>query len=77
MEQLVTWSPDLGKKAKTDLVMALWFFELACRDRVVGLQNFQRHHSMSMFHTPWDKAQQSVINLLDMEAQGSWQPTYR
>jgi hypothetical protein len=77
VEQLVTWSPDLGKKAKTDLVMALWFFELACRDRVVSLQNFTRHHAMSMFHTPWDKSQQSVINLLDMEAQGSWQPTYR
>lgn len=77
VEQLVTWSPDLHKKAKTDLVMALWFYELACRDRVMAMSNFVRHHAMSMFHTPWDRSQQHVVDLLDMEARSAWQPTYR
>lgn len=77
IEQLVTWSPDLHKKAKTDLVMALWFFELACRDRVMSISNFTRHHAMNMFHTPWDRSQQQVVNLLDMEAQAAWQPILR
>jgi len=77
VEQLVTWSPDLHKKAKTDLVMALWFFELAARDRVVALGAFTRHHSSSMFLTPWDRQQQTVVNLLDAEVNGSWQPLLR
>jgi hypothetical protein len=77
VEQLVTWSPDLHKKAKTDLVMALWFYELACRDRVMAFSNFTKHHAMSMFHTPWDRSQQQVINLIDVEARSQWQPTFR
>lgn len=77
VEQLVTWSPDLGKRAKTDLVMALWFFELACRDRVVSLGSFSRHHAKNMFLTPWDRSQQHVVNLMDAEAQSQWQSTYR
>ena len=77
VEQLVTWSPDLGKKAKTDLVMALWFFELACRDRVVSMGAFTRHHAKNMFLTPWDRSQQHVVNLMDAEAQAQWQSTFR
>jgi len=75
VEQLVTWSPDAPKSQKTDLVMAMWFFELACRDRVQLFGNANRAHaSKSMFLTPWDMRQQQVVNLTQMEAQGNWQP---
>ena len=75
IEQLVTWAPDMKKGAgKTDLVMALWFAELACRDRVMMMSNFTRHHVNNPFLTPWDKRNQHVVNLLDMEAQGAWTP---
>ncbi len=75
VEQLVTWAPDMKKGAgKTDLVMALWFAELACRDRVMMISNFSRHHVSNPFLTPWDKRGQHVVNLLDMEAQGAWTP---
>jgi hypothetical protein len=77
VEQLVTWSPDMHKKAKTDLVMALWFFELAARDRVMSMSNFNRHHANNMFLTPWDRQQQHVVNLLDVEARHDWQPILR
>jgi hypothetical protein len=75
IEQLVTWAPDMKKGAgKTDLVMALWFAELACRDRVMMMSGFARSHASNPFLTPWDKRGQHVVNLLDMEAQGAWQP---
>lgn len=75
VEQLVTWAPDMKKGAgKTDLVMALWFAELACRDRVMLLSNFTRSHANNPFLTPWDRRGQQVVNLLDMEAQGAWMP---
>ena len=75
IEQLVTWAPDMKKGAgKTDLVMALWFAELACRDRVMMLGNYSRSHSSNPFLTPWDKRNQQVVNLLDMEARGLWTP---
>lgn len=77
VEQLVTWSPDMHKKAKTDLVMALWFFELAARDRVMGMSAFTRHHANNIFLTPWDRQQQHVVNLLDVEARRDWQPILR
>lgn len=31
-DQLITWHPDHPKTQKIDLVMALWFADLACRD---------------------------------------------
>lgn len=77
VEQLVTWSPDLHRKAKTDCVMAMWFFELAARDRVMGMGNFTRHHANNPFLTPWDKSQRQVINLVEAESLHQWQPMYR
>lgn len=32
MAQLVQWAPELPKQVKTDLVMALWFAEIKCRE---------------------------------------------
>lgn len=74
VEQLITWSPDLPKNAKTDIVMALWFAELACRDRVMLYGNYTRSHVNNPFLTPWDRQQQTTINLLDAEAQRAWTP---
>ena len=73
IEQLVTWSPNAGKSQKTDIVMALWFAELACRDRITLNSNY-RTHVKNPFLTGWDRKQQHTINLADMEAQKAWTP---
>lgn len=72
VEQLVTWSPDAPKTQKTDIVMAMWFAELACRDRILMNSAYVRSHVKNSFLTPWDKRQQTTVNLVDMEAQGAW-----
>lgn len=75
VEQLVTWAPDLPKGTKTDLVMAFWFAELACRDRVMMNSAYARSHvGDSMFLTPWDKQRQTTVSLLDMEAMRAFRP---
>lgn len=75
IEQLVTWHPDAPKTQKTDAVMALWFTELACRDKVSYLTGFNRNHQKnSMFHTAWDRGSQRTVNLLDAEIQGAFRP---
>lgn len=73
VEQLVTWAPDLPKSTKTDCVMALWFAELACKDRVMLASNM-RTHINNPFTTPWDRRGQTTVNLLDMEAQHAFTP---
>ena len=74
IEQLVTWHPDAPKNQKTDIVMALWFAELACRDRVTLASNYTRSHVRNTFLTPWDKKQQTTVSLLEAEASGAWTP---
>ena len=75
VEQLVTWAPELPKSTKTDLVMAFWFAELACRDRVTVSSTFARSHAgSSMFLTPWDRHNQMTVNLLDVEAMRGFRP---
>jgi hypothetical protein len=67
VEQLVTWHPAAPKIQKTDTVMALWFAELACRDRVMALSSFSRSHVRNPFATRWDKANRDVVSLTDIE----------
>jgi len=74
IEQLVIWAPDAPKNQKTDIVMALWFAELACRDRVALASNYTRSHVKNSFLTPWDRRQQTTINLLEAEANRDWSP---
>jgi hypothetical protein len=74
MEQLVTWAPELPKSTKTDIVMALWFAELACRDRVMMAHSYMRTHVNNPFLTPWDRQRQTTVNLVEMEAQRAWKP---
>jgi len=67
IEQLVTWYPDAPKSQKTDTVMAFWFAELACRDRVSSATNYARSHMRnSLFHTRYDKSQQINISIEDL-----------
>lgn len=73
VEQLVTWAPGV-KNQKTDIVMAFWFAELACRDRVMAKGAFTRSHVNNPFLTPWDMDNQYTINMLDAEATGAWTP---
>lgn len=74
IEQLVTWSPAAPKTQKTDVVMALWFTELACRDRVQSFAVGNRRHSNNPFLTPWDRSRQYAVNLAEQEAMGNWSP---
>lgn len=74
IEQLVTWHPEAPKNQKTDIVMALWFAELACRDRVTLASNYTRSHVKNSFLTPWDRQQQQTVSLLEAEASGAWTP---
>jgi hypothetical protein len=69
IEQLVTWYPDSPKSQKTDTVMAFWFAELGCRDRLASATNFAKNHNrMGMFHTPYDRSQQYTVNLDELYA---------
>lgn len=72
MEQLAIWSPSAPKTQKTDLCMAMWFAELACRDRV--FHTIGKSHVNNPFATPWDLRQQRTISLLDAEAHHAWKP---
>ena len=74
IEQLATWAPDLPKSQKTDLVMSTWFAELACRDRVQAMGAFGRSHVKNPWASPWDRRQQTTVNLLDAEANHLWNP---
>jgi hypothetical protein len=67
VEQLVTWHPAAPKTQKTDAVMALWFAELACRDRVAAFTSYGRTHVKNPFATRWDTANRSTVNLMDVE----------
>jgi hypothetical protein len=71
VEQLVTWYPGAAKSQKTDIVMALWFTELACRDRVVALSSFARSHLKNPFATRADVANRRSISMWEAEASGS------
>ena len=70
VEQLATWAPDAPKATKTDVVMALWFAELACRDRVIT--KTLRSHVPNPFLTPWDRDQQFTVSMAD--AATMWRP---
>ena len=69
VEQLVTWQPDAPKGHKTDIVMAFWFCELACRDRIVAMTSFSSSHVANPFATRADLARRQSLNLGDYETQ--------
>lgn len=68
VDQLLTWSPET--KAKTDLVMSLWFAELKCRE-IMQTQMSGRVNTNYMpnrFATRKQKSMQHTINLSDYAA---------
>lgn len=67
LEQLLIWHPAAPKNQKTDIVMALWFAELACRDRIAAMTNFARSHVRNPFATRWDMSSRATVNLNDAE----------
>lgn len=67
VEQLVTWHPAAPKTQKTDTVMALWFAELACRDRVQAWSSYGRSHVKNPFATRWDNENRYTVNLMDLD----------
>ena len=62
-EQLVTWYPDHPKDQKTDMVMAFWFAELACRDVTRSLGTTPQHHMDNPFLSENDRMNRVVIDI--------------
>lgn len=66
VEQLVTWAPkdQIGRGQKTDLVMSLWFFDLAARKYIGVGQDLNTHVA-----NPWlsrrDLSRRKVIDVSD------------
>lgn len=67
MEQLITWAPDT--KNKQDLVMALWFAELAARDHVNVLGRGGQAHLNNPHLTRRARMDRQVINLAEVRAE--------
>jgi hypothetical protein len=69
IEQLITWSP--ATKAKTDMVMALWFAEIRareiCQEAMLGDGSIKAFMP-NRFLSRRGKSQQTVINLNDLAA---------
>ena len=66
VQQLTTWQPEgMAQKAKTDLVMALWFTHMAFLKKLRRAQKRQTHLS-SPFLSPAARAGQQVINLAEL-----------
>lgn len=69
IHQLVIWTPDLDpKRVPCDLVMALWFFEIACRDAADrpgadGAVNPLRR--ATRFMSPRDRKKRLTVNLAE------------
>lgn len=60
ISQLCSWFPET--KGLTDLVMALWFTEIRCRELVDNFGN-QWHHEGSEFLSARDREDQVVVDL--------------
>lgn len=75
-EQLVTWYPEAPKTQKTDLVMALWFAELGCRDIAKDIGYRKQQYLQNDFLSDRDQANRVVINIDDWIADSDRQRLY-
>ena len=67
--QLQVWHPEIDpKKTAVDLVMALWFFDIGCRDYVKGSDQFQRRRKFNGLVSPRDRKRAAVIDLTEFRA---------
>jgi hypothetical protein len=63
INQLVIWQPEgMAQKAKTDLVMALWFTHIAF-EKIMQRGRKKQTHLQSPFMSPGRQANQQVISL--------------
>lgn len=69
VEQLMLWAPDdrTRRQPKSDMVMALWMAELACRRRLDMVSGYTRRHGASPFLTRADVARQVTVDFSDVE----------
>jgi len=68
-DQLVIWQPEgMAQKQKTDLVMALWFCEIAAK-KILNRQKKKTHFADNPFQNSARKRNRSVISLADMRRQ--------
>lgn len=63
IEQLVTWYPDHPKNQKTDLVMALWFAEIAAREKIRKGSKDHQNHLHNPFLSEQDRGGRVVIDI--------------
>jgi hypothetical protein len=69
-QQLVIWEPQgMSQKAKTDLVMALWFCEIAAKKILGRNQRKMPSHRNNPFTSAGNKRTQRVISLADIRRQ--------
>jgi hypothetical protein len=68
IEQLVTWAPSdqISKSQKTDLVMSLWFFDLAARKHI-GVGGSLPTHAPNPWLSRRDKEQRRVIDIVEYQ----------
>lgn len=62
VEQLVTWFPGMNKNLKTDVVMALWFANLAANERD-RYGTYRQTHVKNSFLSPRDATKRRVVNV--------------
>lgn len=67
VHQLQIWHPDLDpKKTPIDMVMALWFAEIGCRDHVMaGTAGKDRRRNFSRMAPPSARKKAAVVRLSD------------
>lgn len=66
VQQLIVWEPSgMAQKQKTDLVMALWFTEIAVK-RVLNRGKKKQYYRESPFTTTAARRGRTVINLADI-----------
>jgi hypothetical protein len=72
VHQLQIWHSDLDpKKTPIDLVMALWFFDIGCRDWVLaGSTQNNRHRKFSRMAPAESRRKAAVVNLNDYRSVG-------
>jgi hypothetical protein len=82
VNQLISWSPKgNARSVKTDMVMALWFTEIECKEQMDGASRAPRH-SDNPFLPRREREKRAVIRLDELAAQaiaqrvGQGHPTY-
>lgn len=66
VQQLTIWTPELDpKKTPCDMVMALWFFEIGCREKAKSSGGVTRRQFSGLV-SPQERARAAVYNVNDL-----------